>query len=126
MTRSAVERAVRVWQRRLGLDGWDVEVEWDEPSEDGSDASTWRSASYDRATMKFAEGWPKWSREFTNRVVVHELLHLVSRDLDEVVNDLEGQLHRDAFTLVDRRYLHEIEGLVDRLAYRLVEIGGQV
>jgi hypothetical protein len=47
---------------------------------------------------------------------------LLTRDIDRVVADLEGELHKDAYTQVDRRYSHEIEGLVDRLAVRLVEM----
>lgn len=76
--------------------------------------------------MKFDPKWPSWSREFLNRIVVHELLHLLTRDIDEVVGDAEDQVHRDAATLLRRRYDHEIEGFVDGLAYRLVEIGGVV
>lgn len=126
MTKGQLERIVRTWQGRLGLERWDLEVDFKEPSKEDSDASTWRSNDYDRATLRFADGWPKWSVQFANRIAVHELLHLVTRELDRVVEDVTDQMHREAATQIDRRYLHEIEGLVDRLAYRLVEMGGCV
>jgi hypothetical protein len=67
--------------------------------------------------------WPeKKGLPFVHRIVVHELLHLLVRDLDEVIDSLDGQLHRDAFTVTENRYCHEIEGLIDRLSYRLVEL----
>lgn len=115
-----------MWQTRLGLSAWDVEVDWDKSATEGSDASTWRSDDYDRATVAFADGWESWSREFLNRIVAHELLHLLVRDVDLVVDALDGLLHRDVFSQVENRYAHESEGLVDRLSYRLVEIGGCV
>lgn len=123
MTKAQMERIVREWQRRLGLERWDLDVAWD-PALEGSDASTWRSDSYDRATLRFDPEWASWDVEFTNRIVAHELLHLLTRDVDVVVKDAQDQMHRDAGTLIERRYLHEIEGFVDRIAYRLVEIGG--
>lgn len=126
MTRAYVERCVRVWQERLGLQAWDVSVTWDVPPSEDSNATTRYRHDYDRADISFEEAFGSWSREFLNRIVVHELLHLHLRDVDRVVDDLDGLLHRDVFSQVDKRYWHESEGLVDRLSYRLVEIGGCV
>lgn len=121
-----MERCVRVWQGRLGLSAWDVRVDWDEPAGPDANAETRYLNDYDRATVRFAPDVSGWSPEFLNRIVVHELLHLHLRDVDRVVADVDGFLHRDVFSQVEKRYEHESEGLVDRLAYRLVEIGGCV
>lgn len=125
MTRARLERVVRVWQQRLGLERWDIAIEWDEPCGEDANAATWRSSSYDRAEIRWDKEWRKWSARKANEYAVHELLHLHLRDVDEVVGSLEGQLHRDSYALVDGRYLHEVEGLIERLTYRLIEIGGE-
>lgn len=126
LTAAYLRKTVAVWQRRLGLQTWDLVVNLGDPCSQDADASTWRSNTYERAEMKFDPGWRSWSAVFLNRIVVHELMHLVTRDIDELVKDAEDQMHRDAGSMLRRRYDHEIEGLVDRLAFRLVEIGGVV
>lgn len=129
MSKRELERIVRLWQTRLGLDAWDIRVDWDKPAREGCDATTWRSTDYDRAILYFdTPTWPTWAEkrglDFVHRIVVHELLHLLVRDLDELVDSLNGQLHRDVFAVTENRYDHEIEGLVDRLSYRLVALSG--
>jgi hypothetical protein len=122
MTEKRLRRLFADWQGRLGLSAWDITLNFREPCPDTADATTWRSDDYDRATIRFDKDWRKWNEVFAGRIAVHELLHLATRNLDRVVADLEGELHKDAYTQVDRRYSHEIEGLVDRLAVRLVEL----
>lgn len=57
-----------------------------------------------------------------HRLAVHELLHCLLRDVEYVGDLLEGHLHRDVEQLVQRSHMHHVEQVVDRLAYRLVEL----
>ena len=127
MTRHELELAVEWWRRRLGLERWAIRVEW-EPDDDGDDerrphASTWRARDYDEARIRFnlAE-YRGWDRRRGNVLVVHELLHLVTRDVEHVLDLTDGQIHRDSHELLVRAHRHAVEGAVDRLAYRLVEL----
>lgn len=124
MTRKKIERLVRTWQSRLGLDSWDIILDWTNPSPSENDADCWRSDDYDRAKLRFNADFSKWTDIFAERIVIHELLHVITRDIDRVIADLDGEIHRDVFTQTNRRYEHEIEGLVDRLSYRLMELVG--
>lgn len=126
MTRSQAERVVRGWQERLGLDRWRIEILWDEPADEDENAKVWRSGWYDNARLYFNKDWPAWPRERFEQTVIHELLHLCHRGIDETWNDLDGQLHRDAWTVATARWKQEIEGYVDRMAFHLLEIGGPV
>lgn len=126
VTREQIEQIVSEWQIALGLQLWDLKVDWNKPCEEDADASTWRSNQYERATMHFPESIEGLDLATANRLVVHELLHLHTRGIDELLKDTYDQMHRDASSQVERRYEKEIEGVVDRLAYRLVEIGGCV
>lgn len=126
MNREQIERVVETWQLRLGLQNWDLRVEWDKPAGDEANASTWRMDKYDRATMHFAPECDEWDEFFLNWIVVHELLHLCTREIDETHKAIEEHLHRAVWDVHDKRYDHEIEGFIDRLARRLVLIGGTV
>lgn len=123
MTRKQAEAIIRDWQDRLGLERWNIEIKWDEPAGEGNNAKTWRAGWYDDARMYFDPEWPTWSHEKFEQTTIHELLHLLHRGVDEAWNDVDGQLHRDAWSLADKRYLQEMEGFIDRLAKRLQEIG---
>lgn len=125
MTKAALERLVRVWQGRLDLSHWRVVVDWDTPASEGAHATVERHNDYDKATIRFPrDEWSRWSREFAAETVVHELIHLHMREVDRVVADIDGQLHRDAAILFDRRYEHESEAFVDRLSLLFVRLGG--
>lgn len=122
MTAKQIIGIVSLWQGLLGLETWDILVDLDEPADDDNEAQAERSIFYDKAALKFAKSWRTWTNVYAHRVIVHELLHLVTRDLDQAHSSLEGQLHPHVWTLANERYIHEIEGVVDRLALRLVEI----
>ena len=122
MTKAAIERIVRVWVPRLGLERWKIEVDFSKPCADENVAEVEKSSFYDTGTIRLEAGWAKWEPVFAEQTLVHELLHLLHRDVDEAFRDIEGQLHRDAWTMADRRYKQAMEGFIDRMAFRLVEI----
>lgn len=122
MTRRRIEQLVKTWQRRLKLDHWDVEVDWTKPPSEGAFATCWRFNQYDRANLYIDPGFGSWSESFAERTIVHELLHLIARDLDRAIADVESFLAPESYMALDKRYEHEIEGVVDRLATILVEV----
>jgi hypothetical protein len=125
VTKTKLEAEVRAWQYRLGLERWKVEIKWDEPCDAENFADITKSSTYDTATLRLDAGWSKWTADFTRGIVVHELMHLLHRDVDEAFNDIEGQLQRDAWIMAERRYKQAMEGFIDRTATRLVEIAGE-
>ena len=125
MTRKQIEATVRVWQTRLGLDGWKITVDYAETPDD-SYAEIKPDVAYDSATLILSPGYVGWTPAVANVTIVHELLHLLVRDIDATVEDARSQLHPQASAQVEKRYEHEVEGFVDRLAARIVELGGVV
>lgn len=124
MTQRELEAILRLWQGRLGLERWELKVEWDKPAGEDFEAQIFCSADYDSARIRFEPEWSKWTREHAHKVIVHELLHALHRDIDNVLSGLDGQLHRDAQNVVEWQYRHALEGMIERLALRLVEISG--
>lgn len=122
-TRRWLRQRAKVWVPRLGLERWDVEL-LDEPCDDAN-ALTWRSNSYDRATIQFSDELAEWSFGRAEQTLVHELLHLCHRDVDQAFSELEDRLQGDVWSVARGRYDHVMEGFIDRLASRLVEIGSK-
>jgi hypothetical protein len=126
MTRPQLVRIVEVWQSRLRLTHWDLTVDTDTPANGEAIAECIRHHSYDTADLRFRPDWPTWSRRYANDTVVHELMHLQERDLSEAVNTAQLFCHPEAWKQFNDRCEHEREGLVDRLATILVDLGGEV
>jgi hypothetical protein len=126
MTAKQLQKLVRVWQGRLGLQAWDIKVSFVPTSfcscAEDAEATTWRQNDYDRAVIFPNTDWTSWDDDRLSRLMVHELMHLVTRDLDRVIASVEEQVHPDAWRMVNTRYDHEIEGVVDRLANRIVDL----
>lgn len=122
MTQKQVHKLVRDWQRRLGLERWRITLEFSDEPEDFH-AQVTPSAQYESAAVIFAPGYGARSDEAVAHTVVHELLHVLLRDVDAVVSAATDQLHPQAAGQIDKRYAHEIEGFVDALARRITEPG---
>lgn len=117
MTQATVERLVKKWQAKLGLDHWEIGIDWDAQCDQEAFMSITRMKSYDRATIEVSPDWGKWSDAETEQRVVHELLHLVLREIDTIVFDhLDGHLSPAEHDIINSAYRHHSEGVVDRLA----------
>lgn len=122
MTKRQVEQLVADWQQRLGLERWKIAFAWDRPTSSAVHAVIHRDDQYDTAILRLSKVWETWSEEKLAMVIAHELLHLHFRDVDRTIASVKDTLHPDAWSMVNARYEHEVEGLIDRLAHRLVEI----
>lgn len=110
------------WQDFLGLSHWNIWVDFNEPCPEGIDAHIWRTHWYDTATLHLATDWGDWDDQKTNELIAHELLHLHCRDLDRAWDSVEEHVSSKVWKALDSRYQHEVEGLVDRLARKFVEL----
>ena len=126
MTKREAERVLRVWQERLALDGWDIDLEFDVELDGTRDAEIEWPWSYDHATLRLGPQAREWDDQQGQEVIVHELLHLITRDLAVSVADSWAYASEREKRHVRDRFNHELEGIVDRLAVRLVRLGGLV
>lgn len=132
LTRDDVELIVRTWQKRLQLDYWRLTIDFDTPpSKSGSDedvpeAEIYASTPYDHAKLLLNPDWKTWDRLWANLTVVHELMHMHSRDLRAACTSVGDVLTHQAKLLWTSRCEHEEEKLVDKMATLLVSLGGVV
>jgi hypothetical protein len=95
---------VRLWQRRLQLDGWDIQIEY-APLKLRHAQSSWPDHTQ-HATMTFnsnSGAYPTWTDEFLNFIVVHEMYHLLTARVDDTLGDhlgREGKVYK-AFAQAD-------------------------
>lgn len=112
------QELVAAWQQRLGLERWKIDVKIaEEPMEAFAECNP--SSQYEFATITFS---PSLDPTQIDATVVHELLHILTKDIDQLVEDARAQLHPQASFQVEKRYDHALESFVDRLAQRIVEI----
>jgi hypothetical protein len=117
---------VRDWQRRLCLGGWELTVDLERPAKGDSFAWVNWSHDYDTATIKFCRRWRDWDRRMAERVVAHELVHLLLRDVEFVVSKMARPRLNDAEgSLFDVAFEHELERAVDRLSARMVDLAAR-
>jgi hypothetical protein len=125
--RADIEHVVKTWQQRLHLDHWVVEVAWDKPLDPGETLGEMDiHGSYDFTKLKLAADYATWSRYDTNTIIVHELLHLTFRDLWRVCEAIVDHSPRFGGRVASDLFVHESEGVIDRMATCLVEQGGVV
>lgn len=127
MTAVKFQRILRVWQRRLWLEQWDVTILWDEPCPANSSAEITPNPYRRSANLQLNPAWKSWSIERANVLACHELLHCAHRGIDNVLEvQIDGQMHRDAHTVAMESYTLEMERFIDDQARILVDAFGIV
>lgn len=121
-------RIISTWADRLKMHAWELDVEWGEdPDDEDALASVSPSDLYDYARLRFRSDWPTHGVDALNRIVVHELLHVLFRDYGNAIRSIGiVGLSGDARAIWHDRCHDSEEGVIDRLANRFVEIGGVV
>lgn len=122
-------RIIGTWRARLSMDHVVLDLEWNvEPEDPDALASVLPSDLYDHAILRFRDDWHEHSMEMLNRIIVHELLHILFRDYGNAVRSINvtGAISTDLRLFWHDRCMDAEEGLVDRLANRFVELGGIV
>lgn len=117
MTARRLRELVARYQRRLGLLHWTIEVDLDTELQGTRNAEVRWAWSYDSAVVVLDAGeWPGWSPDYAERIVAHELLHVLTRDLCVAASEAADCLPKAARKVVKDRWDHELEGVVERLA----------
>ncbi len=137
MTERELVKLLGVWKSRLGLDNWQIEMSIGGCESDCSYAETHRSTTYENAHIYF-QPWMLGKADVPadliikqvsdydiEKTLVHELLHLHTRDMHGVtVDDTDGLLHRDVHEQLRNSFRRAEEQMVDRLAVALVKNWG--
>jgi hypothetical protein len=124
-----LERIISEWRARLKIEHIDIDLTLGEdPDNPDALASVEPSDLYDYAQIRFRSDWQNHDLDELNRIVVHELLHIMFRDLGVAIRSIgiTGALSMDVRAIWYDRCHDAEEGVIDRLANRLVELAGVV
>lgn len=129
MTREEAERILEAWRVRL-VPEWTVAIDWATPTGDRQRAEVDHSRHHLSASVRLASNWtehldirPGEDVDEEREVdLVHELVHLLHRDVDEAARAAGERLGGEAGAVAREAYGHAVEGLVERTARALVTL----
>lgn len=116
-----LKRRVALWQRRLNLNEWHIRIIMlannKSDSKGGAQIAwtTW-ARGYTDAKIEFsAENYNSVSPALVDRMIVHELYHLVASREDDALEDMVGT------GVVYKAYVKEQERIAEAFAYMMVK-----
>lgn len=133
MTEKKLRQLLNVWKTRLGLDHYKINLVFGRCEDEYSYMEVQRSINYQRAKITvqpwmLGQGDPpkdllqEINDEMIEESLVHELLHICTRDLTAIVrNDLDGMVHRDVYSMFENATCRADERVVDSLAVALCQ-----
>lgn len=125
MTQDQIKALVEIYRQDL-LPEWEVTIEfldYDDPEGDNA-ASVSRSEDYHTATLSLFKGWEtNWGEgeRCIETTIVHELIHVLCRDVDRSVDLVKQSISPETFQVFWSFYRHAHEGCVERLAQYIVQ-----
>lgn len=140
MTQRDVNKSLAHWKSVLGLDDWTIKLDEDSPSapwlkwptdlarDDGEDAEAIptaqivRAPDYRFARINLAPDWRTWDQERLDITICHELLHCVFKEIEWSTDLLTNRISEKTKSFFDSVFLHALEGTIEHLARRLVEV----
>lgn len=134
MTKKDFSLLLKKWTNILGLTDWRINIVYQDCDDESSYMEIVRSIDYRRAKLVI----PLWAidekdppkdllinpnnvhESFWEESLVHELLHLIVTPMSIIIReDIQYQLHRDVFSLLEKTSIHAEERVVDNLAVAL-------
>jgi hypothetical protein len=134
MTESQILEILDTWIDRLKLNHWEIiwaDLEELPPgaptswSTETAQAMAYRSKDYNHSYIVLRD-WEKLSRAQANMLIVHELIHLPLRDIENVIDLVDGFLSTGVQNVIREAHDHSVEGAVDWVAQRMIELVGEV
>lgn len=129
VTEKQITKRVESWMKyllRLGVSHWTVEcVIVDAPDgNDGSAACVHSMNDYDHALLEFKRSWLAEQEDWDtiDKVIIHEILHMVFRDYDEQIHSVSSHLNTPVKVLWSQGINHELEGVIERVAQTIASL----
>jgi hypothetical protein len=123
ITQRQLKRRVQEWQEYLPLLGvahWQISLEIVEAPDGnpGSNACVRPHEDYDYAHMEFRQAFleEQDSWDEIDQVIIHEILHMVFRDFDNVHESIRLHLASPVAQVWYNQVNHELENMIERLA----------
>lgn len=123
MTQKDIVRKVELYQRLLSLDHYDLCCSFFHTEDDLDGAAEIQyMRDYPRAEIRFAkDSYKKWDDELAQKIVLHELMHLVLGPLAIIGRETaETHLSQDSAKIICKWINREDESAVARLTDAII------
>lgn len=115
-THDTLARYVRVVADLFGLRDWEIVIAANFCDEDTM-AETECTYGQRHALLRFNEKWTEWTKDELRSTVVHELLHVHTEQLSELVGDIgRDVLQEQAASVLSTSLSYSLERIVDQIA----------
>jgi hypothetical protein len=121
MSRRQLAKLVEAWRKML-IPEWRVTLKETLPPDHDGDcwATCQTSDDYRSITVHFTDDLLEESPRQVEITIVHEFLHALTRPWRKLIDDVEYEVSKPKFDLLNELREHEEEQLVDRLSCVLV------
>lgn len=123
MNRTNIVKRVKYWQEKMGLQNWEIDVNFDKNEKFDSSVSSdgWQSlAAFVRANdqYKFATIYfnPKKIDTLDDSSIIHEMLHIVTSSLTNFAHAIAKGRENDDVTYFKEQVTTDLERIISRLA----------
>lgn len=123
MNRTNIVKRVKYWQEKMGLQNWEIDVNFDKNEKFDSSVSSdgWQSlAAFVRANdqYKFATIYfnPKKTDNLDDSSIIHEMLHIVTSPLTNFAHAIANTRENDDVTYFKEQITTDLERIISRLA----------
>ncbi len=120
MDKIATEKRVRYWTRRLGLSNWEITVDWNSQAQWDYWATVDPVRGRKEALLTMSIQIPP--SQNLDRLIVHELLHLVQNPVDVVMDNTKELLSQEAQVLFIRSFEEAREQVTEDLSRLVVKL----
>jgi hypothetical protein len=112
-----LEPYLRDIQQRMGLSHWRLELKdgWPEEGSKTAVACVWRNTNQASADLYFRDPEGDWNQLLAS--IVHELVHVHTRDWDEATDAAREHLTVPTWTMYNHRLVQEMEQAVDAISW---------
>lgn len=119
MTRKRLKERTLYWQKKLGLETWKIDIEFDEKEfpEDGDGWETTAAVVRSNSTYKFATVYynPKKLHVIEDSTIIHELLHVVSAPFTNFVHDNLPQSKQERARYHKEQMTTDLERIITKI-----------
>lgn len=121
MNRHQLEIRVELWRDRLAPE-WRITLDPNAPpGHEDAVASCQADNDYEHARMHFTDYCLGLELPVIDKVIIHEILHLLFREGRRCWDAVDGQVHRDVRTAVDHQHDSWEERVIERLARTIAQ-----
>lgn len=117
-------RFITLARSHLRLDQWDIILMLEPPDDDDAIMDVTPTENHYSTQIRVSKEWPDLPDAVKKDTVVHELIHLLHRDLNDLINDMtygDSSSSQDNTNACQGAYMRIVERMVSQLTRTIAD-----